>query len=340
MRNAVSWAGSLFRALSLEVSLTLTGSLRTPLRRDAWSLSALHKACQACLLTVCGRVRAGQRDRLCQRNTGELQFDAKGEKISALHIHSIILYVLYVFVFACSIFFLRFWSYCISTKSTRAKQTWVNCKRVTEVMCGRTYLYPPNDAAALTELKCDNALLLFGVNLCLTQEIRQPSKTTLWPNISLQSYKVKAQNMLTNTAAPNIYPHNASVCGAAVVKVSLHSNSWVVTLMSVWIEADGLHWRRWTVVKPEQVQTKGEREKIRLQNKNCLTSATNTFQRVQLLLWKRIVWVCFKSHFSLFSSASSWWVFANKLASKINYGRSRQPASNQSKFRLRSKLNT
>lgn len=38
--------------------------------------------------------------------------------------------------------------------------------------------------------------------------------------------------------------------------------------MSVWIEADGLHWRRWTVVKPEQVQTKGEREKIRLQNKN------------------------------------------------------------------------
>lgn len=64
MRNAVSWAGSLFRALSLEVSLTLTGSLRTPLRRDAWSLSALHKACQACLLTVCGRVRAGQRDRL------------------------------------------------------------------------------------------------------------------------------------------------------------------------------------------------------------------------------------------------------------------------------------
>lgn len=58
-------------------------------------------------------------------------------------------------------------------------------------MCGRTYLYPPNDAAALTELKCDNALLLFGVNLCLTQEIRQPSKTTLWPNISLQPYKVK-----------------------------------------------------------------------------------------------------------------------------------------------------
>lgn len=89
MRNAVSWAGSLFRALSLEVSLTLTGSLRTPLRRDAWSLSALHKACQACLLTVCGRVRAGQRDRLCQRNTGKLQFDAKGEKISALRIHTL-----------------------------------------------------------------------------------------------------------------------------------------------------------------------------------------------------------------------------------------------------------
>lgn len=89
MRNAVSWAGSLFRALSLEVSLTLTGSLRTPLRRDAWSLSALHKACQACLLTVCGRVRAGQRDWLCQRNTGKLQFDAKGEKISALRIHTL-----------------------------------------------------------------------------------------------------------------------------------------------------------------------------------------------------------------------------------------------------------
>lgn len=108
MRNAVSWAGSLFRALSLEVSLTLTGSLHTPLRRDAWSLSALHKACQACLLTVCGRVRAGQRDRLCQRNTGEMQFDAKGEKMSAFHIHGIIPYVLYVFVFTCSIFFLLF----------------------------------------------------------------------------------------------------------------------------------------------------------------------------------------------------------------------------------------
>lgn len=40
-------------------------------------------------------------------------------------------------------------------------------------------MYPPSDAVALTELRSDTSLLSAGVYLCLQEEIRQTSKTTL-----------------------------------------------------------------------------------------------------------------------------------------------------------------
>ena len=130
-------------------------SLYTPLRRNAWSLSAPHKACQACLFTLC--VQGGETSRETIQRYSELQINQLQQNRRLGCVPSVCPVCATVCV--CSILLYFSLTNCIPKKLSAA-----------------TY---DATASALTELTGDARLLSAGVNLF------QTSVPTIWPIFSL-----------------------------------------------------------------------------------------------------------------------------------------------------------
>lgn len=122
----------------------------TPLRRDAWPLSAPRKVCQACLFTPFVCTVTG-----CIGDNGEIHFDANIEVLAAAQLRLTTACTLFETMYISSIFFIVcvcvcFTLVCIPTKV----QTWVNGQWATQDVCMHVCV-PTSDA----EQKCNDRLV-------------------------------------------------------------------------------------------------------------------------------------------------------------------------------------